>query len=96
MSKVLSSSLILVIKEHKLEPIVTGLYSDRLNTKYGVENGREKRTPQTNKWRCHRQAEDVSCAAYLVTQCLLIKLISFPLILKLLYSAYTDSSTYTQ
>jgi hypothetical protein len=43
MSKVLSSSLILVIKEHKLEPIVTGLNSDHLNTNYGVENGRDKR-----------------------------------------------------
>jgi hypothetical protein len=60
MSKVLSSSFILVIQEHKLEPIVTGLNSDHLNTNYGVEN------------RCHRQAEDVCCAANLVKQGLLI------------------------
>jgi len=31
-----------------------------------------KKKVQTNNWRCHRQAEDVSCAAYLVKQCLLI------------------------
>lgn len=61
-----------MIKEHKLEPIVTGLNSDHQNANYGVENVRDKRKVQTNKWRCHRQAEDVSCAAYLVKQCLLI------------------------
>jgi hypothetical protein len=43
MSNVLTSSFILVIKEHKLEAIVTGLNSNHLNTNYGVENGRDKR-----------------------------------------------------
>jgi hypothetical protein len=72
MSKVLSSGFILVIQEYKLEPIVTGLNSDHLNTNYGVENRRDKRKVQTNKWRCHRQAEDMSCAANLVKHGLLI------------------------
>jgi len=42
----------MVIKEHKLLATVTGLNSNQLNTNYGVENGRDKRKVQTNKWRC--------------------------------------------
>jgi len=51
---------------------VTGLNSDHLNANYGLENVTDRRKVQTDNWRCHRQAEDVSCAAYLVKQCLLI------------------------